>query len=316
MIAMDIFYFLLACAVLVSSGSFLVKTLAKISEFLRISEFAAASVIMAVATSLPELFVGVNSAISQNPALSLGNVIGANILDLTLVLGIIIITARGIKVKKVAKADSLWMTGIVILPLLLFFIGNSLSRIDGLILILIFLIYSIRTLKRRHKGKRLKDNLGRYEVLNNFSIFSISLITLFFSAHFLVKYASNIAGHFGLPPVIVGLFIISIGTTLPELTFGVRAAMLKHGDMALGNQVGTVIINSTLILGVVALIYPITANFPAFLISSVFLIIISFIFITLVSSGRSLSIKAGIFLILIYLFFMIVEFYIQSVSVS
>ena len=115
---------------------------------------------------------------------------------------------------------------------------------------------------------------------------------------------------------LTGLFIISIGTTLPELTFGVRAAMLKHGDMALGNQVGTVIINSTLILGIVALIYPITANFPAFLISSVFLIIISFIFITLVSSGRSLSIKAGIFLILIYLFFMIVEFYIQSVSVS
>ncbi len=314
MLLLNLIYFLIACIVLVISGTGLVKSLIKIAHFLRLSEFAAAFVIMAIATSLPELFVGITSAIAKKPSLGLGNVIGANILDLTLVLGIIIITARGIKVKeKNLKKDARWMSLIVLLPLVLFLIGNSLSRIDGAILVLVFLVYSYRMLKTRKRYEtRLKDKVGRYEIILMVFLFITCLFLLFGSAKFVVEYASNLALELELPKIMIGLFLVSIGTTLPELTFGVRAAMLKHGEMALGDQIGTVVCNSTLILGLTALIEPITVTFTPFIIASAFLLLVSFLFITFIESGRKLEVKEGISLILVYIFFVMVEFYMKS----
>lgn len=311
----DLIYFAVACFILVVSGTGLVRTVTKIAQFLRVSEFAAAFVIMAVATSLPELSVGITSAIAEEPALSFGNVIGANILDLTLVLGIIIIAARGIKIReKVIKRDSKWMSIITILPLILFLIGNSLSRIDGVILIAIFLVYSYRMFKtRKRHEKKLKEKIGRYEIIFTVFLFVICLALLFVSANFVVKYASALAIELSLPPIMIGLFLISIGTTLPELTFGVRAAMLKHGQMALGDQIGTVICNSTFIIGLTALICPITAAFTPFVIAFAFLILVSFLLITFIESGNMLGIKEGIFLVLIYIFFIMIEFYMKTI---
>ncbi len=314
MLLLDLTYFFLACVVLVISGTGLVKTLTKIAQFLKLSEFVAAFIIMAAATSLPELFVGITSALAKKPALSFGNIIGANILDLTLVLGIIILTARGIKIKERGlKRDAMWMSFIAILPLILFMIGNSLSRFDGAILLLVFLAYSYRMLKRQRSNERLKDGVGRYEIVFAILLFVVCLVLLFISANFIVQYASKLAVELSLPPIMIGLFLISIGTTLPELTFGVRAAMLRHGEMALGDQIGTVIFNATFIIGLTALIYPISAAFTPFVIASAFLLLVSFLVITFIESGSVLGVKEGVFLILIYIFFIMVEFYMKPV---
>ncbi len=313
MLLLNFLYFLLACAILVISGTGLVKTLTKIARFLRLSEFVAAFIIMAAATSLPELFVGISSALAGKPALGLGNVIGANILDLTLVLGIIILTARGIKIRERGlKRDVRWMSFIAILPLVLFMIGNSLSRLDGAILLLVFLAYSYRMLKRQRSNERLKGGIGRYEIVFAIFLFVICLVMLFVSARFVVDYASTLALELSLPPIMIGLFLVSIGTTLPELTFGVRAAILKHGEMALGDQIGTVIYNATFVIGLTALIYPISATFAPFIIASAFLLLVSFLVITFIESGSMLGVKEGISLILIYIFFVMVEFYMES----
>lgn len=315
MLLLELVYFLIACIVLVISGTGLVKTLTKIAQFLRLSEFVAAFVIMAAATSLPELFVGITSALAKKPALSLGNIIGANILDLTLVLGIIVIAARGIKIReKNLKKDARWMAILSILPLILFFIGRSLSRIDGAILILVFFIYSYRVLKTRRGHKKIVNgHVGRYEIVFAILLFITCLVLLFVSANFVVKYASALAIELSLPPIMIGLFLISIGTTLPELVFGVRASLMKHGEMALGDQIGTVIFNSTLVIGLAALIYPISAAFTPFIIAFSFLLVVSFLVITFIESGGMLGVKEGISLILIYLFFVMVEFYMKPV---
>lgn len=316
MLFLNLVYFFLACIVLAVSATFLVKNLVKIAEFLRITEFAAAFIIMAVATSLPELFVGIMSALTGNPALSFGNIIGANIIDLTLVMGIIIIASRNIKIKdKEIKKDAFFMSLIALLPLILFLIGNVLSRLDGLILLAIFFVYSRRLLKRQKKFKeKMKNRIKRYEIIFTMLFFIFSLGVLFVSANFIVKYATLLAVDLALPQIMIGLFLVSIGTTLPELTFGVRAAMLRHGEMALGDQIGTVICNATFILGVVALIEPITAAFAPFIIASAFLLLSCFLFITFTESGNRLDMKEGISLILLYIFFVMVEFYIKGVA--
>jgi len=152
MLLLNLLFFVLSCIVLFGSGMLLVKTLENIAKFLRITEFAAAFIIMAIATSLPELFVGISSAISATPALSLGNIVGANILNLTLIMGLIVLAARGIKIKsREVKRDSFFMFFFIILLLILFFVDNSLSRADGIILVVLFFVYCYELLKRRKK---------------------------------------------------------------------------------------------------------------------------------------------------------------------
>jgi len=313
MLATNLLFFVIACVVMVVSGTWLVKSLAKIALFLRITEFAAAFIIMAAATSLPELFVGISSALVKNPALALGNIIGANILDLTLILGIITLVGREIKIgSKKIKKDAFHMIFISMLPVVLFAIGKSLSRLDGIILIGVFALYSCRMLKRgRRFEKKLKDQVKRLDAILNVFLFIVCLVVLFLSAKFVIRYASALAIDLVLPPIMIGLFLVSVGTTLPELTFGTRAALMGHKEMALGDQIGTVIFNSTFILGVTALICPITAQFSLFLISAIFMLLAAFLLATFMESGSKLGIKEGIALILLYAFFVIVEFYMK-----
>ena len=139
------------------------------------------------------------------------------------------------------------------------------------------------------------------------------MILLFVSSIFVVKYATLLSFDLKLPAIMIGLFLISIGTTLPELTFGVRAAMTGHAEMALGDQIGTIIANATLILGIIAIICPIQAAFAPFLIAAIFMLLVAFLFATFMESGSKLSITEGISLILLYVFFIIIEFYILKV---
>jgi cation:H+ antiporter len=114
----------------------------------------------------------------------------------------------------------------------------------------------------------------------------------------------------------MGLFLISFGTTLPELVFESRAVLMGHSEMALGNLIGTVIVNSTLVLGITSLIQPITADFLLFITAGVFMLIVAFLFATFTESGNRLDIKEGISLILLYAFFVMIEFYVRGIRPS
>ena len=314
MLLTSLIYFSLSCLVLIICGILLVKSLSKISKFLGISEFSAAFVIMAFATSIPELFVGISSARAGNPALSLGNIIGANILDLTLIAGIIILSAKQIKFKtKKIGADIYFMLVSISLLILLYSIGKSLSRIDGLILLGVFSMHTSQILKKRKKYIKTKIENNKTQISRFYwlLIFLIALIGLFFSSNFVVKSSIELAIDLKLPDIMIGLFLLSIATTLPELVFGISAANLKHKEMAIGDQIGTVVANSTLVLGIVAIIHPITAEFFPFLISSIFMFISAFIFFTFVKSGNQLEKYEGVSLILIYVLFIIFEFFVK-----
>jgi len=314
MLITNLILFLIACVILVTAGSFLVKSLSKIGSYLHVSEFVVGFIIMAIATSLPELFVGISSALAKNTALALGNVIGANILDLTLVIGIAILLKRGIVIEsKKTKTDALYMFFIAALPFVLMWVGHLISRIDGIILLGAFFFYARKLYKERKVFKKeIKDSEKRWEPVLNTAIFIFSLVLLFLSSRFVVKYATLLSIDLLLPPILIGLFLVSIGTTLPELTFESRAVLTGHSEMALGDLIGSVIVNSTLVLGVTALILPITANFLLFISSGIFMLIVAFLFATFVESGNKLYIKEGISLILLYVFFIIIEFYIKG----
>lgn len=319
MLTVNLLLFLASCILLVVSGSLLVRTLRKLAVYLRVSEFVIGFILMAFATSIPELFVGISSALANNTALVLGNVIGANILDLTIIVGIVILLRKGIVIESdKTKKDALYMFFIAALPLILMWIGNSISRIDGVILLAAFLIYARKLYKERKIFTKEVNNAvkKRWGPILNTALFIFSLALLFLSSRFVIEYASLLSFDLALPPVLIGLFLISFGTTLPELTFESRAVLMGHSEMALGNLIGSVIVNSTLVLGITALITPVTANLWIFFTSAIFMLLVAFLFATFIESGNKLYIREGISLILLYIFFILIEFYIKGNSAS
>ncbi len=316
MLLLTIILFLLSCSVLVVSGGYMVKLIVKIASYLKLSEFVVAFIIMAFSTSIPELFVGISSAIEGNPVLSLGNVIGSNIADLTLVIGIAALLGRGIKPKNQhIKKDSLFMLIIAIIPIALMLFGRSLSRIDGIILVSIFIIYMLHLIKERKDAKMSFLEKKKNHIIVTSLLFVLCLAILFLSAHFVVIYATQLAVELLLPAILIGLFLVAVGTSLPELVFETRAALAKKGDLALGDAMGSVVCNSTLVLGITAMISPITNGMSIFITSSVFMIFITFLFMMFVRSKKGLSITVAIALIILYILFILFEFYFKLGSV-
>lgn len=314
MLTQNILFFIFSVFFLVISGIFLVKALEKIAKFIGLSEFAAAFILMAFATSLPELLVGINSSLQGNPALSLGNVIGANIINLTLITGIFVLLGRGIKTDKKKMGKSMYFMFLsIILLVVLYLIGNSLSRIDGVILLSLFFINAYVTFKESRKYSAKFNTLKSKpsEKVKYILLFLISLIVLFVSSGFVVEYAHNIAVDLELSEIIVGLFLISIATTLPEFAFGLNAILLKHEEMSIGNQAGTIFTNIAAVIGLVAIIHPITVSLTPFLISGAFMFLSAVIFLAFMNSENRFQIIEGVSLIILYLVFVIIQFFVR-----
>lgn len=314
MIILYIALFLISVLVLVKSGSVAVKCLVAISRYLKISEYVLAFILMALATSLPEFFVGINSALSKASVLSLGNIIGSNIVNLSLILGVVVIFAKGIKIEsKIAKRDAWIVFFISILPLLLL-IDKNLSQADGVILLIVFIWYLKHILKDKETfRKRMNHVASTIEEFRKFAknlvIFVVAIAILLISSWGVVKTATLIAEGLELPLVLIGLILVAIGTSLPELVFGIKAVITKHEGMNLGNLIGSTVMNSTLILGITALIYPIRIeNFNMILIGGLFMIFIVLIVNFFIATREKISWKEGVALIGLYVAFLIIEF--------
>lgn len=316
MLITNLLFFIAACVVLVMAGSWIVKSLTKIARFLKVSEFMAAFIILAFSTSIPELFVGISAALSKSPNLSLGNVIGSNIANLSLIMGIAIVLARGIKVEsKTIRHDATNMFFVALLPLVLILIGHKLSRIDGAILLAVFIFYIFRLVrKRRRFVAKLENQIKRKEIVLYSFIFIIAFVALYFSAQYVVKYAELLAIGLKLPHILIGLFLIAIGTSLPELVVGIRAVTSGSSEMTLGAMIGSTVANSLLVLGVTAIICPIEPDFLLFFTSAMFMLIVVFLFGTMTESGKKLYLREGLSLIFLYIFFIMIEFYIHSLQ--
>ncbi|MBI2499702.1 sodium:calcium antiporter [Candidatus Woesearchaeota archaeon] len=304
---LDLTLFLVLAIILAKSSLWVVNSLVNLSAFLKISEFSAGFIILSIATSLPELFVGINSALLGRPNLSLGNVIGSNIADIALILGIAILISGSINVKsKIIRKDSIYIFLIALAPILLMLDG-ILSRFDGFILILIFIYYIIKRLKDRKKFDKPVNNIKTKSIFNDVLFFILSIVLLILSANLLVKFAIAIATDLNVAAILIGLFLVAIGTSLPELSLTIRSVLTKHKSIALGDNMGAVAVNSSLVLGVTSLIEPIRANFTLFLISALFMILVVGLYTIFVVFDKKLTLKQGVILIFLYIAFVIIE---------
>lgn len=295
-----IFIFLLI--VLIVSGIVTTRSITIISSYLKLGLIATGSLITGVATSTPELAIGIDSAIKGIPILSLGNILGSNVANLSVIIGVAILIAGKIDFEKGdIKNETIYPIFIAFLPIILS-IDGVLSRVDGLILILVFIAYFWFVI-RKNKYEEVEVTVNRIQFLKNTSFLILGIIGLLISSWYLVNYATIIATEIGIPLFVVGILLLTIGTSLPELSF--QTVSLLHGYklLTIGDVLGTTVVNSTLILGVTSLLYPIlVTDFRDFVIVSIFTLIVVFVFsYYLLSKGIS-RLKA-LLLILIFAVF-------------
>lgn len=302
--------FIIAALVLIKSSAILIQALLNIARFMHWSEFVVSFVLMALATDMPDLFIGISSGFQGLSSLSLGNVIGANILKLSLVAGLLILFARGTKIenKTVLKRDIWIITGLAILPLI-FLLNKTLSRLEGIILIGLFFSYLIYLTKTKKQFPKLINNQSEISTFfKSIMIFVIGISLLLASSWLVVYSVSKIAQGLNASLVLIGIFLIALATTLPEFIFGVRATMMKHEEMYVGNLLGAVVVDSALILGITALINPIQVqDFSSFAIGAVFMVLALLIFNLFIRTRSKLCWWEGALLALFYVIFIIIQ---------
>lgn len=314
MIAFYIFVFIISCLILIYSGTLMVKSLIRMTQFLGWKEFTVSFILMAFATSVPELFVGIISALHSKPELSFGNIIGSNIINLTLVVAIGVFLANGLKTETaIIQRSSIYTAIIAFLPILLMLDGN-ISRVDGLVLLLTLLFYFHLIFLHEQKFTKILSNTFKREwsqfklFLKDLGIFFGGLLMLLLAAEGIVWTASFFAQSAGLSLPIIGTLIVALGTNLPEIVFGIKAITMGHKDMVLGNLMGSVVANSTLVLGLTFLISPLKiSNFSIYTTGIIFTVLVALFFALFSRTNKEITKKEALFLLLIYILFVIAE---------
>lgn len=264
---LEITLIILGFILLIKGADFLVDGSSKIAKKFHIPEIIIGLTIVSIGTSMPELFVSITSAIEGHQDMAVGNVIGSNICNLLLILGLSAII-RSIKFKKETRLIEIPLTLIVTIVLFVICnIENNITRPESIMLIVLFAIFIIYTIYMGKKGEKFdtentllevqSENTKNIPIAKSIISIILGIVALKIGGDFVVDNSVSIAQALNISEKVISLTIIAIGTSLPELVTSVTAAYKGDSDIAIGNILGSNIFNILLILGVSAFITPI-----------------------------------------------------------
>lgn len=310
MLLLPALIFLGAMILVVKSADLALHYSSQIAKSLRIGSHVVGFLLIAGVSILPETFIAVVSASQGVPSFGLGTLWGSNVADLTIVFTIVaFFSLHEIKVKSdVLNAAGFYLL-ILSLPLLLGLDGYF-SRIEGAALIVFGVFFYSWVLK---KAKREATIVTTKFSFQNFFLFLFSMGLLLLGAQLTVTYGVELAEAIHVNPVLIGILIVALGTTLPELFFSIRAVQHNHDSLALGDILGTVMSDATIVVGIVALIQPFAFDQHLVRVTGVFMLLAAAFLFYLMKSGKSLTKKEGLLLFLFYIGYVLTE-YVMNVS--
>ena len=257
---MNLFFIFFGFLLLVIGGEFIVRSSVALSLKFNISKLVIGMTVVAFATSLPELIVSINAALSNSPAIAINNVIGSNIANIALVLSIISILSF-IKVdKNFYRQDWPIMFGFSILLTVFCITDMVLNQVEGAILVVSLLFFIYFSLKKSDNKINIDDIDDKLVSTSNTKIIIwllISSVSLYFGAEFLVNGAVNFAKQINISEAVISVSIVAIGTSIPELAASLIAIAKKEKGISVGNLIGSNIFNIGSVLGITAIIKPI-----------------------------------------------------------
>lgn len=269
---MDYLLFFLGLGLLLLGANYLVDSSVAIAQRAKISNFIIGLTIVGIGTSAPELFVSIQSALTGHGDIAMGNVLGSNIANVFLIMGVTA-TILPFEINREQSRRDIPIG--IIVALLVFLLANdaiipgitenSMSRIDGIMLLVFFVIYmAVVILKKGEKPKEAiaeadeetKSSLAGKNVWLLWGIAAASLAALLWGGQMFLNSAQNLAKAWGMSEAVISITIVAVGTSLPELITAVIAACKKNPQLALGNVIGSNVFNMLMILGVASCIDP------------------------------------------------------------
>lgn len=262
----DIVLLLIGFALLIKGSEFMIDSASKIAKEFKIPAFIIGFSVIGFGTSAPELVIGIITGISKTNSISMGDVLGSAIANIALVIGVAA-TLATIKIEKAVlwKEIPLSMATMILLMILLA-VGGTLSRIDGFILLGCFAIFLFYIFTRSKSSVYVDEkDVAKYKIktprkvskLQLAGILILSMAGVAAGGNFIVQSSTDIARMFGISEFLIGVTIVAIGTSLPELFTTITAIMKNKSDIAVGNVIGSNVFNILFVLGTSSAIYPI-----------------------------------------------------------
>lgn len=296
---MTLIILVLGFVLLIKGADFFVEGSSGLAKLFKIPSVIIGLTIVAMGTSMPEASVSITAGLAGSNELALSNVIGSNIFNLWLVIGFCALVFCVTGDKDIIKRDLPVNLGITVL-LLLLIIDGTLSRIDGAILFVLMILYILLLIKNAMKNRTPEDDIKALPWWKCSLFIIFGLVAIILGGNFVVNSSSKIATALGMSENLVGLTIVAIGTSLPELATSVVATRKGETGLALGNAVGSCIFNILFILGISSLLTPISANLEN-AIDTAILIGVSVYFVLLCNFKKKLDRPIGIISVLLYI---------------
>ncbi|MCX6721354.1 MAG: sodium:calcium antiporter [Candidatus Staskawiczbacteria bacterium] len=318
----EILIFIVSILVLSWLSSSFVKTLIEIARYLRWREFIVAFFVMGFAASLPNLFVDLNAALQGLAPISFGDIIGGNLVDLTLIMAIVVFFSKG-KVStdsKMVQGSSVFTFFIAILPIFLIWKGRV-TQVEGAILILAFFVYAywlfskddrFKKVYRRVKEQSESAVVRRRVFAKNVVKIILIVAVLYAASQGIIYAAKSFQASLGISLSLVGVLIVALGNCFPEMYFGIVSGRKGEGWMVVGDMMGSVIVCATLVLGIIGLVAPFEIkDMSVFLIARIFTVIAALFFLIVVRTGKKITKKEALLLLFIYIIFLMTEIFVK-----
>jgi len=257
---------------LLAGGDLLVRGGVSLARHFKVSTLVIGITVVAFGTSAPEFIVSLDAAISGHPEISIGNVVGSNIANIALVLGL-----TGTLMVMPVKRETIrfaWPVMFVASILFYLFIMNGqVGRVEGIFFFGALLWFIWKSFQRSRRQKEAHEILPpRYSIPVGFLIIAVSVAALAFGSRILIDGASTIARSLGVTERIISITVVAFGTSLPELAASVMAAIKKEADISIGNIIGSNIFNLLGVIGLTAAIHPIPVDFASFRIDVIWML--------------------------------------------
>ncbi|BDY13922.1 calcium/sodium antiporter [Hydrogenimonas cancrithermarum] len=304
---MDFIIFVISMGALILGAEFIIKESERIAFHYNISEFIIGATLIALGTSLPEMAASVAASIKGQSDMAVANVLGSNIMNISLVLGLVFLIASRITPgRDLFFKDSAWLLfPVIIFPLMI--IDGSLSRLDGFLLFammgayLLFLMQSSREEQLAEVDEELKKEPFNWQ--KTLALLGIGFILVVVGADYAIDSAANIARTFGISEWIIGLLLIAFGTSLPELVVSIKAARQGKADMSIGNIIGSNMANTSVVLGSAAMTRPLTIDLAS---SSfdIFLMIGVTLMLVFITANKLYAKASGVMLLIVLAIFL------------
>jgi cation:H+ antiporter len=303
----DFLIFIISLAVLIWGSDILIEQSEKIALQFGISEYVIGATLVAAGTSLPEMAASITASINHKPEIAVANVIGSNIFNITLVLAAVFIVAKKVNPHRDFFAkDSSW----ALFPVLIFILmvlDGSFSQFDGLLLMLLMFAYVLFLLRA---GKDIiKVDEDENEKIEPFRWSKVGILTILgfvlviVGADYTIESASTIAKSFGVSDWVIGIIMISLGTSMPELMVSVTAALKGKADMAIGAIIGSNMANTTMVLGSAALVNKIDID-PTKYMFDISTMLVATLMLVFISANKLYTKPAGISLLIVLALFL------------